>query len=402
MNWKINQKQTLFVNRRGAIGFALVLVSALLAGCSDSPTTPPVSQSGANAKTSVAATKASTSAFNSASSGTGLGKPDGFGNNSRGGFVNRAFESLKGISVSSAPSSGRSKALMAHKLGHTVVPCKVRGEQEITIEGNETNGTTTIISRDCVYAKNENVEYFVNGTTTETFSSNSFSFTASDFTEGERDVADPSVPIIIREYKTDGTFSISNLQIVFCETKEFWTAGKMSISATESEYKDEDRIGTAEVNEVYTMTNFIATIAEEFNKATCALIKETFVANGKIDFTDKLVPSGENNFSATLTNFTSVITPATGGENETLTGTVAVTTNCENGTFEISTVTPLFFSNNAGSDDCPTAGKILVTGGGVTSAVTFTVLGGVEIDEGDNGTIDKTFADCDDADVCKP
>jgi hypothetical protein len=26
---------------------------------------------------------------------------------------------------------------------------------------------------------------------------------------------------------------------------------------------------------------------------------------------------------------------------------------------------------------------------------------GVQIDEGNNGTTDKTFADCDDADVCK-
>ena len=401
MNRKINQKQTLFGNRRGAIGLALVLVSALLAGCSDTTTTPPVSQSGANAKTSAAATKATTSAFSAASSGTSVGKPDGSSGNSDGGFVNRALESLKGV-ASLSTSSKRSKALLVGGSGIPVfTTCAFGGTTEITTTVDETGTTIKTVSNQCVDSKTNAIEHFENGTTTVTFGQNNFSITYSDFTEGERDVTNPSVPIKIREEKTVGTFSISNAQFSSCQTETFFAAGSMNMNATFSEYKDEDGNGTPEVNEVFTMTNFTISVTDEFNQQTCASIKETFVANGTIAFTDQLVSSGENNFSATLTNFTSVTTPATGGENETLTGTVAVTTNCENGTFEISTVTPMFYSNNPGSDDCPTAGKLLVTGGGVTSAVTFTALGGVQIDEGNNGTIDKTFADCDDADVCK-
>ena len=57
MNRKINQKQTLFGNKRGAIGLGIVLVSALLAGCphTDPPTTP---TPGSNVKAISAANQA--------------------------------------------------------------------------------------------------------------------------------------------------------------------------------------------------------------------------------------------------------------------------------------------------------------------------------------------------------
>ncbi len=383
--------------------FPMIMVAFLVFSCDGDGPKPPVGQSGANAKTSAAATQATVSAFGTVSSGTGMGKPDGSSDDSGGGLVNRAFERLKGVASLSTPSGKLSKALLANASGHTVTPCAFGGDRETTTTGNETSGSVTTVAHQCVFHKNLGIEYFENGTTTENFSTSSFSFTASDFTKGARDVTNSSAPIKIREDKTHGTFSVPDVQIAYCGTKEFWRSATMSINVTESEYEDEDGDGTAEVDEVATTTNFIAGITEEFNEATCASIKETFVANGTIAFTDNLVLSGENNFSATLTNFESVTTPTTGGENETLTGTVAVTTNCENGTFDISTVTPLFYPTNAGSDDyCPTAGKILVSGGGAITAVTFTSTGGVKIDEGNNGTIDKTFADCDDADVCKP
>jgi hypothetical protein len=384
--------------------FPMIMVAFLVFSCDGGdPPEPPVGQSGANAKTSAAATKATVSAFGAVSSGTGLGKPDVSGGDSDGGFVNRAFERLKGVASSSTPSGKLSKALLAHESGHIVTPCAYGGERETTTTGDETNGTTTTVAHQCVFQKIGNIEYFENGTMTETVSTTSLSFTASDFTAGARDVTNSSAPIKIRESKTNGTFSLPDVQIAYCGTAEFWTSGKMSINMTESEYKDENGDGTAEVNEVFTTTNFTASITEEFNAETCAPTKETFVANGTIAFTDNLVPSGENNFSATLTNFKSVIEPVAGGENETLTGTVAVATNCENGTFDISTETPLFYPTNAVTNAvCPTAGKILVRGGGTITAVTFTSTGGVQIDEGNNGgTPDKTFDDCDDADVCK-
>jgi hypothetical protein len=111
-----------------------------------------------------------------------------------------------------------------------------------------------------------------------------------------------------------------------------------------------------------------------------------------------------NSETAKFSNFTVTFSPTTvngvKGETEVYSGSISITTNClVETTFTISTVVPIFYPD--GDVDCPTAGKILVTGGGVTSAVTFTASGGVQIDEGNNGTTDKDFSDCDDADVCK-
>ncbi len=56
----------------------------------------------------------------------------------------------------------------------------------------------------------------------------------------------------------------------------------------------------------------------------------------------------------------------------------------------------LFFPTEA---TCPTAGEIRVTGD-QRGTILFTSTGGVEIDKDDDGTVDETFANCDEVGAC--
>jgi len=293
--------------------------------------------------------------------------------------------------------------LLAHDSGHTETNCAVSGRSETTITFDATASTTTIVevANNCVELGIMGVHHFKDGTTTLKIAPNKFSITAANLTEGDRDATSTTK---IMEEKINGTFSIVDPAMYTCTAgnveKTFFPSGKMSIELTESVYKDEDTDNKAEVDEVSKITGFTADVIDAYNATTCVLTQETFTVSGTIAFTDNLVSNGDNNFSATMTNFKETTTPTTGGNKVSLMGTIAITSNCENGTVEISTVKDMFFPDMA-TDDCPTDGKLLVAGGGTTTAVIFTATGGVTIDEGNNGTIDKIFADCDDADVCK-
>ena len=318
MNRNMNQKEELSVNKRGAIGLALVLVSALLAGCSDSPTTPTPTPS-SNVKAISAANQALIAAVGGGISG--IEKPGGSAPESDPQKILNGFDALKkrlsgqGGNLSFKKSSG---ALEKTTVTDTVTETIISG------------GATGIC--------------------------------------GER-------PLFV---------------------------GTIAFSGSYREIVDEDPDdGTPESDETE-IYDFTLQFSETCNAAGADIASTQFVLNGTIVFTDNL--DAVNSETANFSDFTVTLSPTTvngvKGETEVYSGSISITTNClVETTFTISTVVPIFYPD--GDVDCPTAGKILVTGGGVTSAVTFTASGGVQIDEGNNGTIDKTFADCEDADVCK-
>src|SRR5581483_3842067 len=113
-------------------------------------------------------------------------------------------------------------------------------------------------------------------------------------------------------------------------------------------------------------------------------------------------PASDDNFTAGFTNYTITETErktngAVVGDQLTLAGTIALTSPCASGTYTMTTESPLFFPKGAA---CPVEGKVLIAGGGMTTSVTATSTGGVNIDEGNDGTIDKTFETCDGSDLC--
>jgi hypothetical protein len=317
MNRKINQKQTLFVNRRGTIGLALVLVSALLAGCPDT-TTPPTPSS--NVKAISAANQALIAAVGGGISG--MGKPGG-----------------------SAPESDPQKILN----GFDALKKRLSGQG-----GN-------------------------------------LSFKKSSSALEKTTVTDTVTDTII----SGGEIGICGKDTLF--------VGTIAFSGSYREIVDEDPAdGTPESDETELYDNFTLKFTETCLETATGIVSTEMVLNGAIAFTDNL--DAVNSETAKFSNFTVTFSPTTvngvKGEAEVYSGSISITTNClVETTFTISTVVSIFYPD--GDVDCPTAGKLLVTGGGVTSAVTFTASGGVQIDEGNNGTIDKTFAHCDDADACK-
>jgi hypothetical protein len=68
---------------------------------------------------------------------------------------------------------------------------------------------------------------------------------------------------------------------------------------------------------------------------------------------------------------------------------------------KIKIMQALFFpmSKEIGFPDCPTSGVIKVTGD-QSATITSTATGGVEIDNGSDGTVDEILESCADADIC--
>ena len=91
----------------------------------------------------------------------------------------------------------------------------------------------------------------------------------------------------------------------------------------------------------------------------------------------------------------------TGGVELTINGSLTVSDSCFTGSITLVTTTPLFFPDTGSEDDgidCPSSGVITVTGTW-TGTITYT-SGGVDIDNGSDGTVDETLSDCEDAATC--
>jgi len=123
--------------------------------------------------------------------------------------------------------------------------------------------------------------------------------------------------------------------------------------------------------------------------ADCVPVRYRMTLNGMASFTDQ--GSGDS-FAGTFTDF--ALTDDTTSGNDVVTLDGMVNSTCLGTTVTYSTPTALVYS--AGTP-CPTAGSILSTAGGTTDRITFTALGGVEIDLGNNGGIpDDSYASCTD------
>lgn len=199
----------------------------------------------------------------------------------------------------------------------------------------------------------------------------------------------------------NGTMSFSGTNVP-CGVTSFLESGSFTMNFTGTFKEDLDNNGSFEVNQSFAMNNVTMSMTETHTAApVCTPGTATFTLNGEISSTDHV--DGLNTFSATFTQFTTTMTPAVRngveGDLLSLSGTIAISSSCANGTFTLST--PAGAEPFIPVDDsCPVSGRFLVTGGGTTTAVIFTPAGGIQIDEGNNGSIEQTFADCEDAEAC--
>jgi hypothetical protein len=361
--------------------------------------TPPPVTTPPTPRTAAAATKAAFAAF-AAGSNT-LQKPGGSAGRSETGVAIRALDILKSQIT---PTRLSSKVLQAPST------CVGGGTKETTtgIAGN--TRITTTVYHDCVSDETDNIESYRDGsmTVTETFALPlelvNVSVAFVNYRDGRRNAADPAHPIRLSDDTIDGRLSASNLLIEGCGNRTILTNTDVSITATLSTYGDVQGDGTAEVDEAIAAENLGLHLLQEYD-ATCTDTTMTVTANGGLSAVDHVDTTGQSDFSATLTGFTITETPAThdsvSGTEVTMNGTISVTSDCETGTFTVATTTPVFEPDSSASD-CPTEGKIVMSGGGATVFVIATSTGGVQFDEGGDGSIEQEFADCNEAEICTP
>ncbi len=411
---KKNQGMTL-----GILLSAGLLVSACGGGSSGSASTP------ANGKASSAATKSAVNTFGASGSGTGANKPS---LKSDGNVENDAKSIRKGIEVLKAGlqgKGGRQKALGAPLT--TPENC-VSGSGSSTYENNNTaetsDDTITETYVNCDKTNSDGNIERKNGTSVFTFTSTGFNMTFTNFEESEiRPASGPTSEIVLDYEKTNGEFVMSGGTLVSCagsltnpdDDDIFLNAAVITLNNfTEEEKEDENADGVLDKHEIFSANGFTMTISDTFVEADCSLTQETLVLNGTTSFADQLNANSDDNYSATFANYTiTMVERKTNGvvvgEEVTLSGTVTIVSLCANGTYTVVTTQALFFPND---EECPTEGKLEVSGGGSTSLVVVNPDGSVDFDDNNNGTIendddgiaepgeDKHFDTCDDADVC--
>ncbi|MFQ5780450.1 MAG: hypothetical protein ACE5HN_06640 [Nitrospiria bacterium] len=308
-------------------------------------------------------------------------------------MIRKGLDALKGRLQS---SGNRQKMLMAP----TPVPC-ISGTGSI----DDTADSHTETYANCLLAgPGPNQQTLKNGSVLATLPGIGEILLGSNptiiFTNFEESVFDTTLSSVnpISYEKTNGTMTLSGGEISSCGTEVIFTGVNMTMpNATFDRKEDLNADGTLDWHELFTATDLRITVTESMDTA-CVGTGVTIVLNGGASFDDVLNPTGNDNYSATFTNFTLTLTEVAGGESVTMNGQIAITSTCVNGTVTVSTVAPLFFPTGM---NCPTAGEILVTGeGSTTTAVTYTSTGGIDIDEGNDGTVEKQYLSCEGADVC--
>ena len=206
--------------------------------------------------------------------------------------------------------------------------------------------------------------------------------------------------IPMRYRRVDGTVAIISGGLKECPTTyEVIPDGNIEVrmNIVIEDKTDEDGNNILEYNEVFTMTDVVMTI-QETRDVNCLEEKTEIGIVGKMKVDDLLEPDGDDNFTATFEAFNITSTPITTGNYLEFSGNVSITGICVNGTYTVGTSEPIFYPND--SSICPVKGELTITGGGGTVALISTVHGGLQVDEGNDGTIDAEFQTCQESAFC--
>jgi hypothetical protein len=148
-----------------------------------------------------------------------------------------------------------------------------------------------------------------------------------------------------------------------------------------------DPVGTTLNVTSATFTNTsIAMVAEQFGE-DCDPVIYTTTINGPASFT-----TGGNTFAGMYTNYTMRNDRTSGTSMLTVSG--SIDSECFGTSVQLATHTPLTAGNAGG---CPLGGEVDVNHDGTTDRIRYTDSGGVEIDAGNNGSVEQHFDSCLDA-----
>ncbi len=163
--------------------------------------------------------------------------------------------------------------------------------------------------------------------------------------------------------------------------------------------EDRGKDGTWDTDLEYNISNLVKTHSYTLGSG-CEInsvkVNYSTQGNGSISVTDRV--KGDN-FTIRNLSMTATLTSTSSSDKESFSGTMTVTSSCYTASLNIQTLEDLITPN---SEDCPTSGKIRITGG-TNATYIFTSTGGIQIDLGNNGTIDKTYNKCSDisSPICK-
>lgn len=164
--------------------------------------------------------------------------------------------------------------------------------------------------------------------------------------------------------------------------------------------EDRGNDGTWDTDLEYNISNLVKTYSSYTLGSQCEInsvkVDYSTQENGSISVTDRV--KGDN-FTIRNLSMTATLTSTSSSDKESFSGTMTVTSSCYTAYLNIQTLEDLITPNG---EDCPTSGKIRITGG-TNATYIFTSTGGIQIDLGNDGTIDKTYSKCSDASspICK-
>jgi len=162
--------------------------------------------------------------------------------------------------------------------------------------------------------------------------------------------------------------------------------------------QDTDGNGTIDVDQNVRAQSFTMTVRiTRFDLSSCTPLDLSVAVAGTLAVTDNLNANESFALTSSTSNpLTLALSTVTGGTNITIAGSFSVSSVCFTGALTITTQAPIFSPVDA---PCPTAGVLSVTGDQI-GTISYTSTGGVTIDEGSNGSIDRTFPSCSGAQAC--
>jgi hypothetical protein len=166
-------------------------------------------------------------------------------------------------------------------------------------------------------------------------------------------------------------------------------------------YKD----GVIESDESYSASNVALVVLTKSFDTDCNPTDATTTFSGKSELTDHIKATNDSSWDGSFTVHETTTTATNGDQtiSAEFNGTLSVKDACVNVSLVYHTVKPIVAVIPFGSAEdamiCPIQGELAITGDFVAT-IGYTATGGVTIDAGSNGSIDKTYASCADADVC--
>jgi hypothetical protein len=190
-----------------------------------------------------------------------------------------------------------------------------------------------------------------------------------------------------------------------CLGNTYAASASLTVSGTTNIKVDIDADGLWEANQSIAFTEFRFGFHNTTVDANCNSLSGRFTRTSSIGIPVSLTDNIQPMAAATSTIPQNVANGVfqvdwardVGGELLSLSGAFAIESSCHSTMISLSTVTPVRVSDGG---YCSTAGSLAIDGD-IKASISYTGTGGIEIDNGSDGTIETAFASCADSNACQ-